>query len=52
MFPLLVLETCLRSGPIQTPHLIPAGKPGGLPRDSKDQQGVLLGSIVETPSKG
>ncbi len=42
MLPVLVLATCLLSVPVQAPHLVPADKPGSLPRDSKDQQGVLL----------
>ncbi len=28
------------------PHLLPAGKEGGLPRDSKDQETVLLGATT------
>lgn len=46
MLPILVLATCLMTGAVQAPQLIPADRAGALPRDSKDQQGVLLGSTT------
>lgn len=46
MLPLVLLTTPALMIPVQEPRLLPGQKAGDLPRDSKDQQVVLLGATT------